>query len=70
MKSGAPPRARRWPYFLLLVPFAATLFPQFYAHAEPAMFGIPFFYWYQFAWIAGTGVLMAIIFALTRPGDR
>lgn len=37
-------------YLLLLVPFVALLWVPFYDRAEPALFGIPFFFWYQMAW--------------------
>ncbi len=36
---------------LLLLPFIGLCFPQIYAKATPALFGFPFFYWYQFAWV-------------------
>ncbi|HZG96162.1 MAG TPA: DUF3311 domain-containing protein [Mycobacteriales bacterium] len=42
---------RRW-YLLLALPFLGLLWPPLYARAEPRLFGVPFFYWYQFAWIA------------------
>lgn len=40
---------RRFAYWLLAIPFIATLWPPLYAHAEPSFAGIPFFYWYQFS---------------------
>ena len=38
-------------YLLLVVPFVALLWVPFYNRIEPEIFGIPFFYWYQTAWI-------------------
>ena len=38
-------------WVLLLVPFIGLLWVPFYNFREPAVFGIPFFYWYQFTWI-------------------
>lgn len=38
-------------YWLLVIPFIATLFPQFYNFKDPTIGGMPFFYWYQLAWI-------------------
>jgi hypothetical protein len=47
------PRKRgfRLSYLLLLVPYAAMLFVPSYNRIEPALAGIPFFYWYQLMWI-------------------
>jgi len=33
-----------------------------YARATPALFGFPFFYWYQFAWVVLTSVLLWIVY--------
>ena len=38
----------RW---LLLVPFAGLLWVSLYNVGEPTLFGFPFFYWYQLAWV-------------------
>ncbi len=38
-------------YLILLLPYIGILWVPFYNHALPALFGIPFFYWYQIAWI-------------------
>jgi hypothetical protein len=53
-------------YILLLVPFIAILWVPFYATAEPSLFGIPYFYWYQFLWIFISAVLTAIVYFATR----
>jgi hypothetical protein len=57
-----------WWNLLLLIPFVATLFPQFYNQLNPPLFGMPFFYWYQLAWTIGSGVVLAIYIAVTRGG--
>lgn len=56
---------RRW-YVLLALPFIGTLIPPLYNHARPALFGMPFFYWYQLAWVIVTGLLLGIFVAATR----
>jgi hypothetical protein len=57
-------------YLILVLPFIGTLFPAFYNHAEPAMFGLPFFYWYQGLWVLLTPVMMGIVvFATRERGD-
>ena len=57
---------RRWWYLLLLVPFVAILWVPFYSGAEPAVAGIPFFYWYQFLWVLISAVLTALVYFATR----
>jgi len=47
-----------WWNLLLLVPFVALLWVPFYNSVEPAMAGIPFFYWYQFLWVILTSALI------------
>lgn len=60
---------RAW-YALLLLPFVATLIPAIYNRARPPLLGLPFFYWYQLAWVVLTAALLAIVVAATRdPGD-
>jgi hypothetical protein len=66
--SGGPRQRSNWWYLLLLPPFVALLFP-FYLHAQPALFGFPFFYWYQFLWVFVTGALTWIVYLAMR-GDR
>jgi hypothetical protein len=43
-------RSTRWNW-LLILPAIGLLFPAVYARQTPALFGFPFFYWYQFAWV-------------------
>jgi hypothetical protein len=43
---------------LLLMPFVALLWVPFYNSIEPSIWGIPFFYWYQFLWVFLTSVLI------------
>jgi len=59
---------RRW-YLVLILPFVGTLFPAFYNRAEPALFGVPFFYWYQCLWVLLTPVMMGIVVLGTRERD-
>ena len=61
---------RRWAYVLLLAPFIGTLWVSTYATRKPTLFGFPFFYWYQFAWvIAGAGIT-AFVYLVTTPRRR
>ncbi|HEU4425249.1 MAG TPA: DUF3311 domain-containing protein [Pilimelia sp.] len=56
-------------YTALALPFAAILWVPLYARTEPRLAGLPFFYWYQFAWILLTLVLLAISYRLLRRVD-
>jgi uncharacterized membrane protein len=50
---------------VLLIPFI-VLFTPIYNRESPALFGMPFFYWFQFAVIA-VGVLSTItVYRMTR----
>ena len=50
-------RRFRLHHLLLLPPYIALLWVGSYNTLEPALFGIPFFYWYQLLWIL-LGVLL------------
>ena len=63
--SSADSRPSAW-YLLLLVPFIFVLWVPSYAGAEPALAGIPFFYWYQFLWVLIAAALTAIVYFATR----
>jgi hypothetical protein len=41
--------ARYWPRLLLVIPLLLVIWVPFYNRIEPALGGIPFFYWYQLA---------------------
>ncbi len=49
-------------WLLLLLPYAGLCFPGLYARATPALFGFPFFYWYQFAWVVLTSILLYAVY--------
>ncbi|MGI9148968.1 MAG: DUF3311 domain-containing protein [Chloroflexota bacterium] len=68
MKSGSEPSGRGW-YLLLLIPCVATLWVPFYASADPAIAGIPYFYWYQFLWVPISAILTAVVYFATREPE-
>src|SRR5262245_54737052 len=49
---------RRWWLLLLLIPFVALLWVPLYNRLDPKLFGIPFFYWYQFVWVILTSLII------------
>jgi hypothetical protein len=59
-------RRLRWWYLLLAIPFAALLYPPLYARHDPELFGFPFFYWYQLAWVPVTALLTLAVHHGTR----
>ncbi len=55
---------------LLLLPFIGLLWVPFYDMREPALFGFPFFYWYQLAWVPVTALIAFVVraAAIRREG--
>ncbi len=47
---------------LLLVVFVITLVVPFFNRTGPALFGFPFFYWYQMAAVPVSSLLIYIVF--------
>lgn len=41
-----------------------SLIVPIYNHERPMLFGIPFFYWFQFLWILVTGMATAVAYQL------
>ena len=48
--------------YLLALPFIGLLWLPFYNHELPSLFGFPFFYWYQFAWVPLTALIIWIVY--------
>ena len=63
--TGSKKRSNHWNW-LLVLPAAGLLFPAVYARATPALFGFPFFYWYQFAWVFLTAAITGLVYFLAR----
>ena len=64
---NTPKRKSRglWNWFLI-VPAIGLAFPAVYSRPTPELFGFPFFYWYQIAWILLSAVLTAIVYFVTE----
>lgn len=59
-KPIAHARGSRLWTLLLVAPYVGLCFPQFYTRLTPALWGFPFFYWYQFGWVLLTSALLAL----------
>jgi Protein of unknown function (DUF3311) len=57
---------RSWWYLLFLVQFIAVLWVPFYNSATPYWAGIPFFYWYQMAWVILGAISTVIVYLATE----
>ncbi len=47
---------------LLLIPFIGLLWVPFYNFREPALFGFPFFYWYQLSFVPVSAFLTYLVY--------
>lgn len=56
----------RWWYALLVLPLLGLLYPPLYATRDPELAGIPFFYWYQFAWVVVAVAITLIVYRATK----
>jgi hypothetical protein len=65
LTPGTRPRRSRSLY-LLALPYLGLLFPVVYARSTPTLFGIPFFYWYQFAWVVLASIIMGFVYTRTK----
>ncbi|MFJ7342266.1 DUF3311 domain-containing protein [Streptomyces sp. NPDC101110] len=54
----------------LIAPFVAMLWVGSYAKTDPAFLGIPFFYWYQMAWVLISTGLTMIAYKLWQRDQR
>ncbi|MGO4491859.1 DUF3311 domain-containing protein [Arthrobacter sp. 2YAF22_2] len=55
---------------LLLAAIVVPLFVPAYSFDNPRLYGIPYFYWYQMAWIPVTAALVGISYWLVTREDR
>ncbi|MEG8278084.1 DUF3311 domain-containing protein [Streptomyces sp. AHA2] len=54
----------------LVAPFVAMLWVGSYAKTDPAFIGIPFFYWYQMAWVLISTILTMVAYKLWQRDQR
>ena len=51
---------------VLLLPFVALMFVPIYNRLTPAVFGVPFFYWYQLLWVALSALAVGIVYLVDQ----
>jgi cytochrome b561 len=51
---------------LLLIPLVGVLIPSIYNKADPTLFDVPFFYWYQMAAIVLSVIVTLAVYQNTR----
>jgi hypothetical protein len=61
-------RVRAW-NLVLLIPLLMLVVPWFNS-LEPRLFGMPFLYWVQFAWVAVGVACVAIVYVTTRDPNE
>ena len=59
---------RGW-YWLFVLPFFGTFFPWIYNTKSPELFGLPFFYWYQMAWVPISVILTVFVYRATTKRE-
>ena len=64
VRAGGGLRVTPW-NLLLLVPFLTLVTPWFNS-MEPRLFGMPFFYWAQFAFVPVGVLCVAVVYLRTR----
>jgi hypothetical protein len=71
MADGGKGRGRFRPvHLLLLIPYIAVLWVPFYNCVEPALYGVPFFYWYQVLWILLGVVALVPVYLVEERGSK
>jgi hypothetical protein len=55
---------------LLAAALVGTLWVPFYNHTIPALWGFPFFYWYQLMWVPIVAIFGAVAYLLSRMAQR
>ncbi len=70
-RGRRPGALRRWvAYALLLGECIVILVPSVYGRLTPKLFGIPFFYWFQLAWIIAAMVITGLAYLIMPPNRR
>jgi hypothetical protein len=62
--------AARFARILLLLPVLAVLAVPMFNRTMPALWGFPFFYWYQMLWVILCSAAVGLVFLLEDRGGQ
>ena len=69
-KKAKPDWRRHWPRLLFLIPCLMILWVPSYNRIEPKFGDVPFFYWYQLAWILIGAAIVFLVYMIERKITR
>jgi FtsH-binding integral membrane protein len=67
LKQPHDGKQNQWWLVLLLAPFVGVLWVPFFNAIEPKLWGIPFFFWYQFLWVVISAIVTALVYFKVAP---
>lgn len=60
----------QWWFVLLLAPFIGVLWVPFFNRVDPQIWGVPFFFWYQFSWVVVSALVTALVYFRATPQPK
>jgi uncharacterized membrane protein YhaH (DUF805 family) len=60
----------QWWLVLLLAPFIGVLWVPFFNRVYPQIWGVPFFFWYQFLWVVISALVTALVYFKATPQPK
>ena len=57
-------------YLCLLLPYLAFAWVPFYNRIEPQLLGVPFFYWWQMAWVVLTALCIVPVYLYQQRSGK
>jgi Protein of unknown function (DUF3311) len=66
MPNNTSGRAWSWWYLLLILQFVPALWVPLYNSVEPALLGIPFFYWFQLVLVCICAAVTTLVYYATE----
>ncbi len=67
LKNSNGHAPNQWWLALLLAPFIGVLWVPFFNRVDPQIWGVPFFFWYQFAWVIISALITALVYFTATP---
>jgi FtsH-binding integral membrane protein len=67
LKQTSGGKQSQWWLVLLLAPFIGVLWVPFFNRIEPDLWGIPFFFWYQFLWVVISAIVTGLVYFKVAP---